>query len=214
MFLVEVRQVLDHLACGNEPNDGGDKRGRAGNIPAVGAFSGGARRADAVIAAADGSVFHGADGQFARVDDLQMLHAVFPAEPAHDARERADGGFINICHAEGGGVYLVARAHGADDRNARLLCGKHQPHFARDGVDGVDHVVILREIKLRFFSGQEKGLVCRHLTVGIDGADTGFRCVDLAFADGLARGKNLTVDVGQADPVVVDQVERASASTA
>ena len=99
--------------------------------------------------------------RFARVDDLQMLHAVFPAEPAHDARERADGGFINICHAEGGGVYLVARAHGADDRNARLLCGKHQPHFARDGVDGVDHVVILREIKLRFFSGQEKDVYKR-----------------------------------------------------
>ena len=107
MLPVEVRQALDHLACGNEPNDGGDKRGRAGNIPAVGAFSGDARRADAVIAAADGSVFHGADGQFARVDDLQMLHAVFPAEPAHDARERADGGFIKICHAEGGGVYLT-----------------------------------------------------------------------------------------------------------
>ena len=128
-----------------------------------------------------------------------------PASPEpENAEER-----WNIRHAESGGVYLVARAHGADDRNARLLCGKHQPHFARDGVDGVDHVVILREIKLRFFSGQEKGLVCRHLTVGIDGADTGFRCVDLEFADGLARGKNLTVDVGQADPVVVDQVERA-----
>ena len=43
----------------------------------------------------------------------------------------------------------------------------------------------------------------------MDGADTGFRCVDLAFADGLARSKNLAVDIGQAHPVVVDQVERA-----
>ena len=72
---VEVRQVLDHLACGNEPNDGGDKRGRAGNIPAVGAVAFGAGRTDTVRPAADGHVLNRAKRLLLGVDDLQFPDA-------------------------------------------------------------------------------------------------------------------------------------------
>ena len=84
---VEVCQVLDDLARDDEAHDGGHERSRARDIAPVGAFSGHAGRADAVVPAADGRVLHGADRLFLRIDDLEMRNALLPAELPHDARK-------------------------------------------------------------------------------------------------------------------------------
>ena len=97
---VEVRQVLDDLARDDEAHDGGHERSRARDVAPVGAFSGRAGRADAVVPAADGRVLDRADRLFLRIDDLEMRNALLPAELPHDARKRAHRRFKNIRHPE------------------------------------------------------------------------------------------------------------------
>ena len=97
---VEVRQVLDDLARDDEAHDGGHKRSRARDVAPVGAFSGRAGRADAVVPAADGRVLDGADRLFLRIDDLEMRNAPFLAKLPHHARKRAHRRFKNIRHPE------------------------------------------------------------------------------------------------------------------
>lgn len=50
--------------------------------------------------------------------------------------------------------------------------------------------------------------------VRVDGADALRRDVDLVLADRGAEGEKLAVDVGEADAVVIDEIERADAERA
>ena len=68
-------QVVDDLACDDKPGHGGDVGGAARHLAALGALAGGARRADAVLAAADGHIVHGGDGLLLGVDHFQVLDA-------------------------------------------------------------------------------------------------------------------------------------------
>lgn len=65
-----ARKITDNFACDNQPCHRRDKGGAAGDVPAVGAFMLGARRADTVGAAADRHILNGANGRLLRIDDL------------------------------------------------------------------------------------------------------------------------------------------------
>ena len=137
-----------------------------------------------------------------------MLDLPLAALGAHDLGQRADGGLVDVRHLKAGGVHLVARAHGADDGGARLLGLDHKGDLAGDGVDGVHHIVVLGKVELILRFGGEEDLVSRDLDVGVDVMDALFRHIHLVLAHRLAGGHDLTVQVGQADLVVIDEVQR------
>ena len=66
-------QILDDLAADDEAGDGGHKGVGTGDRAADGALALGARRADAVILAADGIILDGGHGGLLGIDDLQVL---------------------------------------------------------------------------------------------------------------------------------------------
>ena len=208
---VEFCKIAHDLACNDETDHRGDKGGRAGDVAPLGAFACRARRADAVVAAADGRILQRADGLFLRVDDLEVLDAALAALRAHHAREWADGRFVNIRHAERRGVHLIARTHGADDGRAAAVRLLHERELARHGVDGVHDIIILRKVELLRRFGQVEHLMFSHDAVRVDRQNALLGDVHLVFADGLARGEDLAVDVRQAHAVVVDEIERAHA---
>ena len=161
-----------------------------------------------MILAADGIILDGGHDGLLGIDDLQVLDLPLAALGAHDLGQRADGGLVDVRHLKAGGVHLVARAHGADDGGARLLGLDHKGDLAGDGVDGVHHIVVLGKVELILRFGGEEGLVGRDLDVGVDVMDALFRHIHLVLAHRLAGGHDLTVQVGQADLVVVDEVQR------
>jgi len=153
-------------------------------------------------------VLQGTDGLFFGVDHLQVVNAVLAADLSHDPGQGAHAGLVDIRNLKGRGLHLIARAHGADHRNARRTGPKNDLLFAGNGVDGIHHIVILGKIELVGGVRHEKGLVSRHLAVGIDVQNAVPGHIHLVFCNGAAGGQNLPVQVGDADLVVIDQIQR------
>ena len=141
-----------------------------------------------------------------------MLDAALAALGAHDLGQRADGSLINIRDLEAGRVHLVACTHGADDGDTSLLALHDQRNFTGDSVDGVHHVVELAEIEAVLRLGAKEGLVGGDLDVGVDVVDALFGHIHLEPAHRLVGGDDLAVQVGEADFVIVDQVESPHAA--
>ena len=69
----DAGQILDDLSGDDKAYRGRDKGVAAGNLPPLGAFPGGAGRADAVGAAADGHVVDGGQGELLGIDHLKAF---------------------------------------------------------------------------------------------------------------------------------------------
>jgi hypothetical protein len=68
----------------------------------------------------------------------------------------------------------------------------------------------LGEIKFLRRIRQIKGLVCPHFAARIDFADSLGGYIHLVFSNGLSCREDLPVNVGQADLVVIDQIQCAN----
>ena len=79
-------------------------------------------------------------------------------------------------------------------------------------VDGIDHIVVLAEIELVGGVWHVERLVGVHHGVRVDIMDALFRHIHLVFAHRFVGGQDLAVQVGQADLVVINQVQRANAA--
>ena len=163
-------------------------------------------------AAADGHIINGGQCRLFGVYHLQVLDPALAQLGAHYAGQRADGGIVNIRNFQGGSIQLVARAHAADDGRARCLRLHDQFQLALYRVDGIDHVVVLAEIELVGGVWHVERLVGVHHGVRVDIMDALFRHIHLVFAHRFAGGQDLAVQVGQADLVVINQVQRANAA--
>lgn len=119
----DPRQVFYDFARDDEPGDGGNE-------------GGGSRRT---------RLCHGLLG---RIDDPEMVDSAFFQFAAHDFRERADRGFINICDLKFCRVQFVSGSHTADDRDAGFICVGDQLDFRGYGVDCVDDIVVRGEVEL------------------------------------------------------------------
>lgn len=71
----EAGQIFDDFARDDESHNGRHKSVAARHLTALRTLSLGARRADAVRAAAYGHVVHGCDGQLFGVNHFQLAHA-------------------------------------------------------------------------------------------------------------------------------------------
>ena len=141
-----------------------------------------------------------------------MLDAALTALGAHNLGQRADGGLVDVRHLKAGGVHLVAGTHGADDGHTGLFCLDHQRDLPRNGINGIHDVIILGEIELILRLRSEERLVGGHFDVGVDIVDAFCGHIHLILAHRLVGGHDLAVEVGEADLVVVDQVQRSHAA--
>ena len=98
-----------------------------------------------------------------------MVNAALAALGAHHLGKRAHCRFINVRDAESGRIQLVARAHGANDGRADLFGVFDERQLAGHGVDGVDDIVISREIEPIGGLGKIERLKDLHGTGGVDG---------------------------------------------
>ena len=210
----KAHKVLDHLAGNDEPCHRGHKGVGAWHGTADSALALGPRRADTVVLAADGIVLYGGHGRLPGVDHLQVFDLPLAALGAHDLGKGAHRGLVDVGDLKPGGIHLVACTHGADDGGARLLTLHHQRQFAGDRVDGVHHIVVLGKIELILGLRSKKALMGGDLNIGVDVVDALLRHLYLVLSHGAAGGNDLTVQVGQADLVVVDKVQRPHAADA
>ena len=127
----------------------------------------------------------------------------------HDTRQRTARGLVDVRDLQHGGVELVARAHTADDARSGLLGLLDQLQLARYRVDRVHHVVILREIELCCRFRRVERLIGVHDAVRVDVVHALCGNLHLVPSDRAVRCDQLPVEVGQADRVIVNQVERA-----
>lgn len=212
LIVSHAREILDDLA-GHDQSRYSRHKGRAArNLTSLGALARRARWTDAVLAAAARHIVDRRHRLLARIDHLELPDAAAAQLVAHNARERAKRGLIDVADLEGGGVQLVACAHAADDGGAGLVRLLDQLDLARYRVDGVNHVVVLRKIELGRRFGVVKRLVSVDHRVRIDVVDALRRHIDLVLANRAARGDNLAVEVREAHLIVVNEVERADAA--
>lgn len=80
-------QIANDFRRDHDAHCGRNERRTAGNIAPGGAFTHGAGRTDAVVAAAQCGVVVGLDGLFIGKDDLELADFTLAKLGAHDARE-------------------------------------------------------------------------------------------------------------------------------
>ena len=171
-FILHAGQVLNNFTCNDKTRNSRHKRSAARNLSALCAFSGSARRTDAVLAAADRHIIDGRHSRLLGVHDLELADAALAQLIAHNTRERTSRGLINIRYLQLVSVNLVARTHAADDARTGLGCLLDQLELAGYGVDRIHNVVILGEIELRSGLRRVKGFVNVDLAVRIDIVNT------------------------------------------
>ena len=89
-------KIVNDLTRNDQSDHGRNKRGGAGDVPALCAFSDGSGRADAVLSAADGHILQRPYRYFLGIDDFERFDSSFPALTAHHFGKRADGCLVNI----------------------------------------------------------------------------------------------------------------------
>ena len=178
-----------------------------------GAFSCSTRRADAVRSAADAHILQRADGFLLRINNFQFLHATFLHLTPHDLCQRAHVRLVNICHTELRRIQFVSGSHTADDRHVARFGAHDDLDLCRYRIDSIDNVRILREIKsIRIFR-QIEAFVCFHLCFWIDVKNPLLHHVYFIFSNAASCRNNLTVDIGQADFIVVHQHKMADTAS-
>ena len=127
--------------------------------------------------------------------------------------EQTTGSLINVSDFKLCGIELVARSHAADDGNVAFFTRKNEIDLRRDGIDGIDDVIVsmaeesigvFRQVEV--FDGIDNGF-------WVDRKNAVFHGIRLFLPDRLRRRMDLTVDVREADTVVVDEDDMANART-
>ena len=136
-----------------------------------------------------------------------MLHAPLLQLPAHNPGQGAYRGLINIGDFKLCGIELISGPHAADDGRPRLLRCQHQRKLRRHRIHRIDHIVIILEMKFVLRLRQIKGLVYRYLAVRIDFQNPLPHHIRLVFSHGLPGGDQLPVQIGQADQIIVHQID-------
>ena len=117
-----------------------------------------------------------------------MLDAPLAQLGTHDAGQRADGCLVNISHFQRSGIDLIARTHAADDGRTGGIGLHDHGQLAGDGIDGVDHVVVLGKVELILGIRRVEGLVDVDHGVGVDLQNAVAGDLDLVLTHGLAGG--------------------------
>ena len=151
---------------------------------------------------------------FGRIDALELFARVlaYPFEPfAQGTRQRASLHFPELGHRHLGGVHLEGGSHGGVEL-ARTFSGvQDQPCLVLQAVDGVDDVVIGFQMELRGVLGGVDFLDGVDFRLRVDVEQPFLERFDLDLSHRFGGGLELSVDVGDAHAVAIDDGEVADA---
>ena len=147
------------------------------------------------------------DRFFFRIDDLQFLHASLLQFAAHDFCQRINAGLIDIRNAEQRRIQFIPRTHRAHDRYPGFLALHDQFDLRCDSIDSIDDIIVLIKREIRSVFRKEKACVRIHFRIRIDVQNTLFHDVGLISSNGFTGGNDLTVYIGLADFIVIDQIQ-------
>ncbi|MNI64461.1 hypothetical protein D3C73_1199050 [compost metagenome] len=132
---------------------------------------------------------------------------------SHLGRQRILNGLGQIRHCDLGRVHLPACAASYYHRDLVALAEGNQRHLGLDRIDGIHHIVKLPSDMLGQVVGGDEVIHLDHLAVGVDGADALGHDFCLEAADRALHGVDLTIGVGDADVIHVDQGDLVDAGT-
>ena len=142
-------------------------------------------------------------GFFFRIDHLQVLDAALAAFLSDDPCKWADARLVDVGDFECRRIEFVGSAHARDDGCASCSSALDELQLCRNGIDAVEHVIVLREIKLVCRCWQEEALVRCNVASRIDVANTFGSNFDFQTSDDAVRSDDLAVQVRDPDFVVV-----------
>ena len=151
----------------------------------------------------------GGCGRFTRIDHGERVDAARFQRLAHRLAERADGGREEIGHLKACGVEFVAGPHAAYERDAGGVCADCEFNFGRDGIDGIDHIVKVSEVKGVGVFRQIESVTRINLDSGRDVADACRHHFGLGAAQRAVQRDKLAVEIGGCDDIAIHQHEVA-----
>ena len=149
---------------------------------------------------------------FFGIDHLEMVYAALFEFLSYHAGEGTYRCFRDISYTESGGVKLVACTHRADERHTCRRRAFSECELACDRVDSINDIVVLCEVKFTCRLWQIERAVSNYRCIRVNGGDTRRGDIHLILPDGIVRGKDLTVDVGEGDFIVVDEMQCTDAA--
>ena len=157
--------------------------------------------------AADRHVLDRADWLLLRVYHFELLNSTFFEFTTHNFCQRADGCFVDVCYLKSSRVEFVSGSHTADDRNAGFFGFHDELDLCSYGIYCIYNIIILGKVKLILGFWKVEAFVDINFCLWVDVEDAVFHNIDFVFADSASGGDDLTVQVGEADFVIIDQIK-------
>ena len=207
-----IDQILYHLAADDESGGGWNKGVTGGDVATLGALAHVLVGTDAVEAAGDGVVIDLLERLFLTKDYFQVGDMQPSQLLADNLCQWVHLGLVDVGHAEGSGIELVGSSHARDDGDVEGIAAFDELELSSHCVYAVHDIVILAEVDLVGVGGHVKHLMLMHDATAVDVMDTSLGHVDLMLADRGDERIDLPVDIGEADTVVVEEVEFANSA--
>ena len=154
-------------------------------------------------------------GQFVAIyaEELFAWHELALSHTfAHDSGEGVVAYFPELGTLDGEGVGAQGGAHRGEEGDAVEGGGvEDELYLVLEGVDGIDDVVIVLEVEVVLGVGTVYLLQSGDLSLGVDVEQSLAQGFNLYLANGLAGCHDLTVAVGDADAVGIDDGEMLNA---
>ena len=201
-------QIVDYGCCNHHTCGRRNERGGAGKASASGRSLLPLRGIAAGVLA--GAVrLQRTNGRLSGINHLQLPDAASLQFSSHDSGKGILRGAEKIRYGELRGIRAVAAAHGRDDRDVGFLRLQDNLDLGSHRINGIHNIVKLSEVKLSRILREKKGRpgVDRNFRIEICNALA--RGIHLVSSDRTACGKNLAVQIGEADPVIVNEIQGA-----
>ena len=125
----------------------------------------------------------------------------------HNLCQRADGCLEKIRHFEQRGIALISCSHGRYDRHPGFLRAFYDSKLSGNGINRIYDIVIFLEIEQFLRLWQKEYFIRSDCAVRVNLMDSFFRHIHFVSADGFSCGKDLAVEVGKTDLVMIDQIQ-------
>ena len=130
---------------------------------------------------------------------------------ADDLGKRIHVRLGDICNLQSGRIDAVATAHAGYYRYVECLAFLYNIELGRYRVNSVNHIIVIAKVKGLGCFGKIEHLMFVDDAVRIDLMNSSLAYIDLAHTDSLVSCDKLSVDIGQTDVIVIDNIKGSDA---
>ena len=203
-------KVFYHFTATNESGCCRNKGIAGRNIATVGTLAHVLVRADAMETATDVRIVYGAQRFFLTIYYFQTMDVQLAKFLAYHLSQRIHLCLIDIGDTEGCGIHLVGSSHTRDYGNVQFVTTPNKFEFGRHRVYTVHYIVKVRKVYFVCILGYVEHLVFVYDAAFVDVMHTLFTHIDFVLAHTAQGGNHLTVDIGKAHAVIVENVQFAN----